>query len=334
MTLQVKNTWTNKNINFPWKYYPVSKLGNILSEYTHYNIYREQTIELYDYFLNFNPNQTLVYLAIGDAMEEIKNINVYETHDQWRQLFPIYIETAATSRHVAATEIIIVTPNINCNPDFIKKTQTLFKWNKIKNNHYKSGELKYNINVRVFITPLPCIDPKNIELMKHLKEKNQEIFTESQINELEQTTNDINFLNEFNLLLTQYINKVRINGAILCNYFAVFNNKSLYSAYNNFYFSPILKSLIKNLDKNIVMNALLLKWTYITTNTTTALSLPLPLPSQILDQFKFSYISNYSNNSCNLEIIKEDDILKFVIYDKKQKYNTIHELIKLTKHTK
>lgn len=303
-------------VNFPWKQYPTSNLGNVVSEYTHYKTYRQQTVKLYKYLQTMLQLKTVVYLAVGDAMEEYKESSDAIINDQWRQLFPIYIENASKE---FATEIIIITPNINCNPTFLTKTQKKYGWTKV-GDKYESSNPDYKITVRIFITPFPCIDTNNNKLIDYLKTK--EIISSTIINDLIQTTADITFLEDFNNVFAKYINHIKQNGVIICNYLAVFNNDSVYSTYNNFYFAPILKNIIKNNNSDII-TSLLLKWTFNPTITTTSLVLPLSLPCS------FSYISEYTHNSYNIIVSKETSGLQIVMSDiKKNKFNTIRELVK------
>jgi len=274
--------------------------------------------------------KTVVYLAIGDAMEEKlnlmeENLNSMEidlnfiTSDinyQWRQLFPVYIENASKK---FTTEIIIITPNINCEPTFLVKTQKKYKWVKV-DGIYKSSNPKYKITVRIFITPFPCIDTNNNKIVEYLETK--KTITTSTINDVIQTTTDIAFLEDFNNTFTKYVNYTKQNGIIICNYLAVFNDDSIYSAYNNFYFAPILKNIIKN-KNNDTITSLLLKWTFKPTITSTYLVLPLLLPCN------FSYVNEYANNTYNITICDETVGLKIIINDtKKIKFETLQELIK------
>lgn len=309
------------NINFPWKIYPVSNLGNIVSEYTHYDIYRKNTLLLNKYLQNNAINTcTCYYLAIGDAMEELKNNNLFNTHDQWRQLFPFYIEEISMS---FKTEIIIITPNIHCNPSFLLKTNTKFKWTLDENSEYKKyTSNNYNVVINIFITPFPSLDQENERFINDLTNKTK-IELEEQIQNLIQTKEDIIFLNNFNSQLKIFIDKIKESGVILCNYFAVFNSLSIYSNYDNFYFSPILRSLITNFNNKNYINNLLLKWKYTLTETNTYLSVPS------LVEYKFNYVNKYFHSQY-LKIIKQDNKLKFIIINtqKNVEYDNIKDLMK------
>jgi len=305
-------------INFPWKIYPVN-FCNIFSEYTHYEIYRSNTIALKEYFENNINDCSCVYLAIGDAMEEQKNTEIFSKCKQWRQLFPFYVEE--TSK-MFKTEIIIITPNINCNPTFISKTQEDFNWQITDSNHIRYISNTYNVAANIFITSFPTIDINNERIINKL---NRKIISheslKKHITNLVQTQDDINFLTSFNDVLSAWVNGIKENGIILCNYFAVFNAESIYSQFNDFYFAPKLKTLLSNTKNNNYINTLLLSWNYVTSETNTILTIPF-------SEYSFNYVDILSSKY-TFRIIKSKKKLKIIILDTGNcQYDTIQSLIK------
>lgn len=325
-------------LNFPWKMYPTSNLGNIVSDYNSYDVYRKQTLALYHYLQTseiLELDKLVVYFAIGDPMEEQHNNPNYEIFDQWKQLFPTFIEETTTQFR---TEIIIITPNVMCNPGFIDKTKNKFKWQKCSDlqdcsdtSHIKYISTLYQVTIHIFLTLFPSLDENNSKFINNLNKiiTNQDYANIlcDHVNNLVQTNEDQSFLNTFNQVFENFVTRIKESGVIFCNYLAVFNNATNYATYNNFYFAPILKSLFCNFHNEENIKSLLFSWIYVLTNTSIFLYLPFCL------DYNFSYINEHKYNLLNLKVIQEDTNLKIIVFDnKKREYDTIINFLKELKY--
>jgi hypothetical protein len=307
-------------INCPWMIYRMaSKLGNICHGWRNFELYRKESIRLNNYINNLlNTNaitdNTILYLAIGAAAEELftdstndKDTEIYNKYEQYRQLLPLYIELAAIN-HKCPVKIIIISPNSSFenykDPEFIDATNNIFKWVKASNTNYIS-EL-YNITVDIFCTPMMCNDlvenKKIIPIIRQICNAQKINIYEQITNDMEQTVEDVIFINNFYLQLSKLFDNVENKGGvIICNSYAVFHFKSNLQKYSDYFMFPEIKKLFENKYPQRILS----EWRYLMEYNKTIMYLPKIPYNKYL-----SYVHNI-NNSYNIistiTIIKDNN---------------------------
>lgn len=213
---------------------------------------------LYKYINNLETNNTLVYMVIGAAMEELFDMcseSITSSKlDHWMQLFPSWLYNCIANYKDLNIEIIIIAPNRSFNrkseffsvPTFIKETNDVFEWEK--NNELPSWTSD-NVKVNIFYTPMPH-DDKN-------KERKYERFYKRKIpsfsvdyNIVKVTNNDVIFVKKFYDTLKTKIKKIINNGLFLCNSYAVARSSDMY---NKFYMFSEIIDIIENMSKNKIL---------------------------------------------------------------------------------
>lgn len=257
--------------------------------YNNFNLYIDNIKRLKDLFDDMREydGKQLIYMAVGATMEEIIDDDNYKKYNQWRQLFPSYIEDMILKSKCLKSSIIIASPNIffdPCryrDPVFISKTDRQFKWTKTSKNTYKSSH--YDVTVFVICTKFPSYNEDRSRLVydklcELVKKDNICINTDHIL----QTEDDIVFIKNFYDSLDKLI--IEIDGILICNSFATFNINSVYGkSYNNYRMFKELKQIfIKNSDKD---NIILSEWVHNTKNITTR-SIKGQEKNYISDSFK------------------------------------------------
>ncbi|ARF10272.1 hypothetical protein Hokovirus_1_151 [Hokovirus HKV1] len=297
------------NINFPWKLYPVNNYKNIMSEYDHYKIYKKNTLKFYNFISNYKTydtidyNNLILYLCIGNPMDEYYYCTNNAIGCQWQQLFPMYLEN---HKNVL---LMIITPDIsylNNEPLFMKNTKH-YGWTKKNTNTYIS--LKYKVVVKIFITPFITLDNENNNNINILNNTtNKKIL--NIINSLIQTEQDKIFISNFYTKFTDFINFM--NGLVICNYLAVFNSP-IYEKYNDFYFCEELKKIMNK--------HLLLTWTYDLKNTESIIY--CILNKLYLNTSKINYCDN---KYFNIIYLNNKPVMNFIIINEKGYLDEINVL--------
>jgi hypothetical protein len=252
----------NYNLNNPYFTYP----GSPFRGYHNFTLYNEELIRLKD-FIEYEsvPQNCLVHLGIGAAMEEIPSSHNYDSFNQWRQLFPVHIDSFIDNFVDRSVKIIIVSPNITFElknfkiPEFIKQTNDKYDWIKVNEKLYISN--KYNISVNIFCTMMPTEDKRNKTIMNYFvkEELNKEICW---IMNLEQTKSDIEFVDQFYEKLSQLFEKVNLkNGIVTCYSFAVFNELTNYNSLNDYKMFKEIVSLFSDSKTNSTKRVLS-RWYY------------------------------------------------------------------------
>ena len=260
-------------INFPYFWYPNLPFCGYMDT----REYNKNLIKLNKFLTNLTrtiSGPVLFHLTIGAAMEElILSYESYANHKQWRQLFPMHIETAI-NKNIPVIHYIIC-PNRTFSSDgefkdpaFIKHTNGVYYWKKeMADNIPSFRSEKYDIVVYIFYTLCPTIDGRNENQLKLYKKKlvhlektfNGSTPEQYDYNTYIQTQNDKMFVNNFyrnlhNTLL--HINEH--NGVITCFSFAVFNHHcdSKFLGINYGMFKELPESMA-NID-NVVLG----EWVY------------------------------------------------------------------------
>lgn len=214
-------------MNNPFFTYPG---GTLRGEYNDFETYRVEAHRLLNHLKSsiLKPN-TLLYICIGSAMEENKCDDYYK-YNQWRQLFPHYIET-----YLSPVEIIIISPNKLKNPGFIKITDEYLKWESSDTSTYTSSTRDIKVNI------FNCMMPS--------ENKKRTVSIAKKCTDLPlQTDTDVQFINEFYSVLKEYINKAN---KTICNSFAVFRNMPEYNDFRMF-----------REIKDVIGNGILAEWKY------------------------------------------------------------------------
>jgi hypothetical protein len=258
---------TDLNIKYPYFLYPGYPFRG---GYTKFELYRSETCKLFDYINNYKiQNKTLFHLTIGAAMEEVIDALEYDVKQQWRQLLPQHVDIWAAYANGLPIDIVIVSPNVSfsdeeyIDPIFISKTQEKYEWIKIENRKYKSE--KFNINIDIFCTMFPHIDPRNnILIEKAINIKNIDQYY-PYIDDARQTDKDKIFVNKFYKNLDTLFCKIKEKqGIVTCFSFAVFNNKSCFNKYNDYKMISEIKKLFDMFD---IETSLLCEWVHDINNT-------------------------------------------------------------------
>lgn len=310
----------NININYPWSTYPVSTLGNTLTEYTYYDIYKTETIKLMKFINDMNANKIpditidklTLYLCIGNPMDELYYHSNKQNNDkvlneyQYKQLFPQYLE------NMKNILIIIISPDIhlkNEKPRFIDKMKH-YDWFTLDDNTYISP--KYSVLVKVFVCPFISIDDKNKKIIENMtniiSNKNNDPHLSEQlqlsIGNMIQTTEDLLFIDTFYNNIETMFRNITKTGIVICNYFAVFAESGIHRKYNDYYFCSRLITLFKG------PKMLLSKWIWSDINSNTFTVIEHPLKSLFINFLKL----DYANNKLLVLIDNDDELtINYVI---------------------
>lgn len=245
------------SLNFPYFIYP----GYPFSGYFDTDEYNKNIKNVLTLFkeLNLSINKKiLLHLTIGACMEEYLNIcktdeiNMYAF--QWEQLFPYHLREHAKNGGKVINIIISPTNSFNennwINPTFVKNTLE-FDW-EINQNCIKSQ--KYDVTIFICYSMMPSVDELNCQKYELLLNK-----FETYAPLIIQTTNDIVFVNEFYEELQNLVNKIITYGGIFtCYSFAVFENKTKKSKFNNFAMFKEIKNMFNNNSSNLFLG----EWIY------------------------------------------------------------------------
>ncbi|QKF93617.1 hypothetical protein QKU48_gp0159 [Fadolivirus algeromassiliense] len=256
---------TVPSLSNPYFSYP----GSPFRGYHNLKLYNTELLRLSKYIDDFITNpikECLFHLCIGAAFEEIAEAedyaNIYTKYSQWRQLFPDHVEKFAIEQN-GPVRICIISPNTTFeldnfkDPLFIKYTNSTFNWERTSDLTYISKS--FDIIVNIFCTMMPHNDQKrNNNIMSYIK-KNKIYEMINWVLTLEQTEQDIQFINIFYnklKILFDIINQY--NGIITCFSFAVFNEATDYYRYNEYE----MFSEIKELFGYEYNNRLLCRWIF------------------------------------------------------------------------
>lgn len=272
----------NVDINCPWMlYHMASPLGNVCYGWQDFDTYRVEVKRLYEHLekieSTFNES-TLLFMVVGAAAEEGVDEPNYKKYEQYRQLFPYYVEKAALQN--IPVRIIIISPNETFDKstykdlEFIKYTNSEFKWDKICDGRYKSEN--YDVTVDIFCTPMPCEDMESNKLViKTAKSKaylSENPIYIKRIKDMEQIESDVKFIDKFYCQLEKLFLKIEnTGGIIMCNSYAVFRDGSSLAKYRNYYMFPRIKQLFSNKYNTDGTKRLLTEWNFNMSCTNTAL---------------------------------------------------------------
>lgn len=123
----------------------------------------------------------LWYVAVGAAAEE-RYVNGYYTDktmfhlaEQWRQLFPYFVEETSLKNPEVPIEVTIIAPNKHLDfrsrkfkqPVFVDKTMKQFEWKIFEDDNDVLTYLstKTRLTVKVFCTPFPSYVPTQNEFI-------------------------------------------------------------------------------------------------------------------------------------------------------------------------
>jgi hypothetical protein len=192
---------------------------------------------------------TLLHFTIGAPMEELKRLELSRLKASFQiyQLVPEHLYSAAKAGYRVIN--IIVCPNTMKTPHFLEtgdfvKVSECIPSEKIKNqntNMQISQDVYvhkfYDFSVVIFNTMMPTNDKvRNEKYMDHFKSSNILTFFEAfKIEEYFQTQSDNDFTKIFYENIGMILDHViRCGGTSSCFSFAVFNDASLNSKFNNF----------------------------------------------------------------------------------------------------
>lgn len=222
-------------LNHPWYIYPQC----LMSEYTHYDIYRTETLRLFNKIKNLHniliestdDDCNLTIFILGSVMESIIHSDIHINISQWQQLFPNYIytfiEEFKSKKLRVNVSIIIISPdNIFTDEKYIEPsfvTNNLhYDFEKIQNRQYLYVNENINITVDIFVCPFPHLETRIDEITRW----NVFITTHSDlsfsINSLEPSDDDKTFIE----LFYTYVEKIaKLKHAnLIINSFAVSKN--------------------------------------------------------------------------------------------------------------
>lgn len=266
------------NLNFPFYLYP----GAPFSGYYNIKLYLSElerlceTIDELSKIINtshFSSNElfndfditksTILHISIGAPIEEKYNGNHNEIKYQYQQLFPFHLSNIYMTTDYNIVHFIIAPNNNLCDemyidPSFFVMNDSEIQIKKIKNRYYKSNDNRYRIII--FCTMMPHLDKRNSAYITKLKEK--DIMTVFNVDQLIQTSFDIDFIKYFYGILSDLfdINENK-NGFVTCFSFAVFHQTSKNIGIANYQMFSEIISLFMNDQKHRI----LAEWTF--TNT-------------------------------------------------------------------
>lgn len=257
-------------INFPYYSYPnIPCAGYSNSVEYNKNVLRLNTkLESLIYEL---PSNTLLHISIGAPFEEIftegSNSEIKtQFWFQYQQLIPIHITKYFEKFPHGKVVNIIISPNFNfetdkinvTTPEFIKKSDSIYHWNKIATGHYVSN--KFNIETIIFCCPMPSVDPKNPALYKRLQELVEKFEGACEPDKIVQTEIDKAFITRFYSNMSRLFNFVNSNNGFVTVYsYAVFNQDTSFSKICRYQMFPEILSLFSGHYKT---NRVLAEWVF------------------------------------------------------------------------
>lgn len=258
------------SINFPYYSYPnVPCAGYSNSIEYNKNVIRLNTkIETIIYEL---PANTLLHISIGAPFEEIftegSNTEIKtQFWFQYQQLIPIHILKYFEKFPHGKVVNIVISPNMNfetekinvITPEFIKKSDSIYHWNKIATGHYVSK--KFNIETIIFCCPMPSVDPKNPALYKRLLDIVEKFDGAYDPEKILQTEIDKAFITRFYSNLSRLFNVINSNNGFITVYsYAVFNQETSFSRICRYQMFPEILSLFSGHYKT---NRVLAEWVF------------------------------------------------------------------------
>lgn len=279
---------TDLPLSNPYFAYP----GAPIKGYHEFEEYNKELKRFYNFitdFMTHSKEKVNVHINIGAAMEEVPDHSHYEKYDHWMQLFPYHLQTfiLGEGNMNIETHIIIVSPNESFSneryedPVFIKKTNEIFDWIKKENKKYISS--KYPVTINIFQTMFPHNDQqRNKILMDFISKRRHELIEYVPwIDNLEQTSNDVSFIEEFYKQFGKFLDHINDNkGIVICFSFAVFNEVTDYKIHNNYAMISEIKRFftVDNFNKRM-----LFEWKFRFDSTE---MIPHPLG---LGEFKITY---------------------------------------------
>jgi hypothetical protein len=250
----------------PYFMYP----GTPVHGYEDFELYNSELIRLDNTFKQVIPTiakqkNVLFHFTIGAAMEEMagdENIDINEQY-KWMQLFPFHVQNHLKTDKNNSAILFIVSPNVILTPNFIRHTNTDYKWQKININTYVSTT--YNCKVYIFTTMMPDIDIERNNYYVKTIEKLAIGQEELCLNPMKwkHSQQDINFVKNFYINLHLYKNIITANNYFTCFSFAVFRYNTINSKYNNYNMFKKLTELFVNSNENM----LLAEWIWCHDNT-------------------------------------------------------------------
>lgn len=246
-TIQTNDDNCLSKLNHPWKTYHNAPM----SSYQYFDVYKTETLRLFQFLKQYIPkSQTVFQLIVGAAMEEALEHEI-PIGDQWRQLFPYYLEELVLDEGLKA-QVVIVSPNKNFleeeyHPTFIGMTNWKYHWEMTGPREFTSTT--YPVKINLFCTMFPQVDKFNSKLVDYWKDV-------SYIEQFVQTDMDVSFVNDFYKSMSAMFAKVeQVDGVILAVSYAVFNNIRRPA----YYLIPSIKDLFPIQKKDTRM---LFEWRY------------------------------------------------------------------------
>jgi len=237
---------------YPWYTYP----NLVVSQYQDYANYITESCRLKNYIDNLiiEP-RTLFHLITGAAMEEIISCDMDFPHidfiksDQWRQLFPFWIDNYIKEDASACVKIAIVSPNKHfrsdqfITPSFVAKTPE-YEWN-VNTEIRTITSNKFNVEISIFNTPVPHKCSYNKKYINCLIESGYD----GDLDLITQTLHDIKFIESFYSSLVSKLDLIiSRSGIATCFSYAVFNAECDQRSHMvNFKMFPLIKSAFSRL---------------------------------------------------------------------------------------
>ena len=191
-------------LNFPWYLYPTHKLANICTGWQRFDEYKEEVVRLYNFIQNMEISEnTILYVAIGAAMEELNTYN-----NQYMHLLPYYLQKV----NDFPIRIIIISPNDGFsnqsyhNPSFIYMTKNIYGWVRTNDKQYTSHDNR--IVVDIFCTPIPSYDKRNEEIINYIEKYDTKKEYDKMMCDMIQTLKDRQFISNFYQNLERLFDKI------------------------------------------------------------------------------------------------------------------------------
>ena len=235
------------NINHPFFIYP----RGFMSEYNEYKHYRNEVLRLFNFIDDLSDEiekmhkDILIPFIIGSSMEDAlaKSNTSEENYFQFRQLFPNYIHNFIQNNlEKKFIQIIIISPDSifseqsNIKPRFILHEEMEFiETNK---NEYIYANEQINIRINIFNCMIPCIENRNGIISRYENAIKSLSYEHYGITSYIQTSDDLNFINEFYSRLDKLFNfniNQNHNVKIIVNSWVSFKNLDGYSEMYNMF---------------------------------------------------------------------------------------------------
>ena len=139
------------DLNYPFRQYPI-RANNILTPFIN-SEYINNVKKLYHDIENLSFNvedKQLVILVIGSLIDENNDRNFSD--DSYHQHLPLFVRKYLEEND-NSVKIICVSPRLNGEPQFIKKTKHKYGWYKYENNKYISSN--FNLTYDFYYTLFP-----------------------------------------------------------------------------------------------------------------------------------------------------------------------------------